>query len=225
MEIASSQKPPTFIQAVFLNYCRMTLIFFHFYFMLLEYDSDMARVLDKQKAISLRLAGMSYTHIKKELGLSKSTLSNWLADYPLSSERIKELRDSTPERVEKIRNTKARKKQERIDAVYKKVAVEIGSLSKRELFLSGILLYWAEGTKRQSGVVAFTNTDPDMVILFISWLNLFEVKKEKLKIRLQLYADMDREAEVNFWSKKINLSKENFEISMKKSLMLSLIHI
>ncbi len=37
----------------------------------------MAKFKDKQKAIKLRLMGYSYSQIKKEFTLSKSTLSNW----------------------------------------------------------------------------------------------------------------------------------------------------
>jgi len=36
----------------------------------------------KQKAIELRKQGMSYSLIRKELPVAKSTLSGWLKDYP-----------------------------------------------------------------------------------------------------------------------------------------------
>ncbi|MCX6713082.1 MAG: helix-turn-helix domain containing protein, partial [Candidatus Vogelbacteria bacterium] len=65
----------------------------------------MARILVKQKAVKLRLEGKSYSEIKNLLGISKSTLSGWLEDYPLSKERIKELRDWNPRRIENFRNT------------------------------------------------------------------------------------------------------------------------
>lgn len=49
----------------------------------------MTKILEKQKAINLRKKGYSYSQIKEELGTSKSTLSAWLCDMPLSKERIK----------------------------------------------------------------------------------------------------------------------------------------
>ena len=52
----------------------------------------MAKRLLKQKAIELRKRGFSYSHIRKEVKVSKSTLSIWLAGMPLSRERINELR-------------------------------------------------------------------------------------------------------------------------------------
>ena len=78
----------------------------------------MARIKDKSKAIELRKKGMSYSQIKAELGISKSTLSGWLSDMPLSEKRIKELRDFSPMRIERCRNTKMKKRQDRLDFVF-----------------------------------------------------------------------------------------------------------
>ena len=41
----------------------------------------MARKKDKQKALTMRKKGMSYSQIKEKLGISKSTLSGWLQAY------------------------------------------------------------------------------------------------------------------------------------------------
>jgi len=47
----------------------------------------------RSEAVKLRLdKQMSYTAIRDKLGVPKSTLSGWLCDYPLSEERILELR-------------------------------------------------------------------------------------------------------------------------------------
>ena len=49
---------------------------------------------DKQTALKLRLSGKSYGEINKILGISKSTLSGWLANLIISEkhqERIKKL--------------------------------------------------------------------------------------------------------------------------------------
>lgn len=47
----------------------------------------------REKVIKLRIENnLSYSAIRKRLGVPKSTLSGWLNSYPLSKERIKELR-------------------------------------------------------------------------------------------------------------------------------------
>ena len=65
----------------------------------------MARKEDKQKAITMRKKGMSYSQIKEKLNVSKSTLSGWLYNMPLSEKRIRELQADSPVRIEKYRNT------------------------------------------------------------------------------------------------------------------------
>ena len=64
----------------------------------------------KEKVLAMRLKGMSYSQIKSEIKVSKSTLSLWLQKYPLSEKRIRELRDWNPQRIEKCRITKENKR-------------------------------------------------------------------------------------------------------------------
>ena len=132
----------------------------------------MARKLDKQKAIKLRQKGLSYSQIKEKLGINKSTLSGWLNDMPLSEDRIKELRDFSPQRIERYRNIMREKKDARLKGVYKKVSSDIGVFSKREIFLLGLFLYWGEGTKAANSSTQLTNTNPAMIKFFIKWLEL-----------------------------------------------------
>ena len=110
----------------------------------------------KEKALKMRKQGMSYSQIRAEVKVSKSTLSLWLRDLPLSNARIRELRDFSAVRIEKCRNTKAEKKQSRLNTVYKKVSGDIGKLSNREIFLCGLFLYWGEGSKTNRYSVEIT---------------------------------------------------------------------
>lgn len=171
----------------------------------------MARPRDKEQAIKLRLQGLSYSQIKTEMGLHKSTLSGWLKDYPLSSEQIKKLRDFSPQRIEKCRNTKAKKVKDRHESVYSKVSSDIGMLSERELFIAGFFLYWGEGSKSEKTTTGLSNTDPAMVRFFIKWIKLLNVDNKKLHVTLQLYTDMNVEKEIDFWSKELKLSRELFK--------------
>ena len=170
----------------------------------------MARKEDKQKALTMRKKGMSYSQIKEKLGVSKSTLSNWLDKYPLSEKRIRELQADSPIRIEKYRNTMRAKKEARLQEVYKKVSKDIGVLSKRDLFLAGLFLYWGEGTKAQKCSLALTNTNPAMLKLFIKWLDLFQVKRKYLKIKLHLYSDMNIKQSLAFWSKELKIPISQF---------------
>jgi hypothetical protein len=171
----------------------------------------MARIKEKEKAIKLRLDGLSYSQIKEEMGLSKSTLSGWLKNYPLSDSQIKKLRDLNPRRIEKCRNTKAQKVRDRHNNVYNKASVDIGLLSEREIFIAGLFLYWGEGSKSERTTTGLSNTDPSMLRFFIKWLKIVNLENKALHVTLQLYTDMNIEKEINFWSKELNLPKNLFK--------------
>ena len=170
----------------------------------------MARTRDREKVIKLRLKGSSYSQIKETLGISKSTLSGWLADYPLSPERIKELRDKNPRRIENYIRTMKKKREVKYARAYDKAKKDIAKLSKRDMYIAGLCLYWGEGFKTKVGSTALSNTDPGMIIFFIKWLETMGISKIKLKANLHLYKDMNEEKEINFWSRTIGLPKNQF---------------
>ncbi|MFZ3054394.1 MAG: helix-turn-helix domain-containing protein [Minisyncoccales bacterium] len=166
----------------------------------------MARIKDREKALSLRKEGMSYSQIKKELGLSKSTLSSWLRNYPLSKDRIRELRDCNEFRIEKFREAMREKREKKLKEIYQAQRKILLPLKTREFFMMGLGLYWGEGTKCRQDGLSVSNTDPAIIKFFICWLNkTLGVPKEKIKIALQLYSDMDIDKEMKFWSKETKI--------------------
>lgn len=158
----------------------------------------------------MRNRGMSYSQIKKELNVSKSSLSLWLRGQPLSEARIRELRNHNEARIEKCRETKARKKTARLLNVFTKVSSDIGVMTDREVFLCGLFLYWGEGGKTQYTRVSLSNTDPAAVLFFKHWLGLLGVPDERLKVVLHLYKDMDPEEEIQYWMEVLELPREAF---------------
>lgn len=183
----------------------------------------MANKILKQKALEMRTRQMSYSQIKSELGVSKSTLSEWLHNYPLSKERINELGPNNAKRIERYRNTMAEKQQLKREIAYKKVSKDIKTINRRELFLAGLFLYWAEGGKTRNTCVVLTNTNPTMLKFYIRWLKQLGVSKNKLKVNLHLYSDMNIKKEISFWSKTLNIPESQFRKPyIKKSLFTSI---
>jgi hypothetical protein len=183
----------------------------------------MAKALKKSRAIFLRKQGKSYSQIKNELGVSKSTLSFWLADMPLSRQRINELRSNSEIRIERYRNTMREKKEKRLEKAYELAKIDISLLSKREIILCGLFLYWGEGEKSLQPSVALSNTDPIMLRFYLEWLKALDVPLTDLKLVLHLYADMEEAKAIDFWSKSLNLPKIYFRKSyVKKSSLIGL---
>jgi len=186
----------------------------------------MARFLDHQKALALRKEGMSYSQIKNILKIGKGTLSHWLQNYPLSKERIKELRDGGGRRIEKYRETMRQKREARLKIVYDSQKKIILPLNKKELFIAGLFLYWGEGSKSHSTDLRLSNTDPSMIKFFIKWLTTcLQVPKSKLKVQLHLYNDMNIGKEIQFWSITLNIPDTQFiKPYIKNSLLTNINH-
>lgn len=171
----------------------------------------MAKYELRNQALEMRKLGMSYGQIRDLIPVSKSTLSLWLRDQPLSKARINELRANSERRIERCRDTKQRNREARLKQVYEESVSQIGMLTNRELYISGLILYWAEGTKAARGSVYMTNTDPTMLLFFIRWLELMNVPRERIRCRMHLYADMDIEKETKFWAETLALPATSFK--------------
>lgn len=186
----------------------------------------MARFKDREKAIRLRKQEMSYSQIKKKLKVSKGTLSLWLRDYPLSKQRIRELRDCNEQRIEKCRETKRKKKEVRLKNFYSEQKRIIFPLKKREIYLAGLFLYWGDGTKSHIATLSISNTDPSVIKFFIYWLNKsLLIPKNRIRIQLQLYNDMNIQKEINYWSNTLNIPKKQFSHPyIKKTSMVRINH-
>ncbi|MFH1178282.1 MAG: hypothetical protein V1711_00960 [bacterium] len=164
----------------------------------------------KAEAIRMRKDGASYSQIKAKIKVSKSSLSLWLHDRPLSEKRLRELRDWNAVRIERFQNTMRHKREDRWSEVRKRAGKDIGKLNKRELLIAGLFLYWGEGGKTMLTSVSVSNTDPAMLRFFIYWLQALGVSKSRLRVHVHLYADMNIKTELHYWSKVLDLPLTSF---------------
>ena len=170
----------------------------------------------RQKAIKLRLKGYSYSQIKNQIGVSKSTLNSWLYAMPLSEKRIRELQADSPIRIERFRNTMRKKREQRFSDAYSEMTNIIGVLTPREIFVAGFFLYWGEGNKTKNSSIGLTNSNPRALKFYIRWLELLDVEKKQLKVSLKLYSDMNIRAQDEYWSKELSIPTSQFRKSYIK---------
>jgi hypothetical protein len=146
----------------------------------------------KIRAIELRRQGNTYSEILRVIPVAKSTLSLWFHDVGLAEhqkQRITEKRVEGQKRASVARRTQRIRKQEEIWSVAER---EIGNISKRDLWLIGIALYWAEGTKekewRPGSMLAFSNSDPRMIRVFLAWLREFgDISLGQIKFEIYVH--------------------------------------
>lgn len=174
----------------------------------------MANFQLREKAIQLRFKGATYGQIKKALGVTKSTLSDWLRNLPLTEKQLELLSysrlKSREVARERYRNTRKGQKLARLKYIYQKQRKELLPLSEKELFLAGTFLYWGEGTKMH-GRISISNTDPRVMKFVLYWMVYsLKIPAGKIKVHLHLYNDMDFKQSINFWSEILGLPKSQF---------------
>jgi hypothetical protein len=115
-----------------------------------------------------------------------------------------------------------------IKTLNKKGIQEIGKLTRRELWLIGIALHWAEGSKqRESSLstgVIFTNSDPHMLSLFLNWLKVLGVEKRDIFFELYVHDSRTQEIPASkiWWSKKLRITPSDFgAVYMKRDKIMT----
>jgi hypothetical protein len=172
----------------------------------------------KLKAIKLRKTGLSYGDIKKELNVSKSTLSLWLKNVALTVEQKKKLYTNSILILSKGPQSQKERRKREIDDIIEKAEKEIQTPISLETFrLFGAALYWAEG--RKSRDFEITNSDPNLIIFIVKWFNnVFKVSPDRLSARLNIYPQQNEKNIKNFWADLTGIPIKNFGKSYVKPL-------
>jgi len=172
----------------------------------------MAKLLERRKVVELRKQGKSYSEIKKIVSVSKSSLSLWLENVPLTNEQILGLKRKKERAVERFIKSMKLKRENRLNGFYKIQTKKWIPLSTREKFIAGLFLYWGEGSKKSFNNINITNTDPAVIKFSLYWIeNCLLIPKNRIFIKLHLYKDMDIQKETDFWIKELGVNKEQFK--------------
>jgi hypothetical protein len=186
----------------------------------------MAKSSQKIKARALRKEGKSIKVIAKSLGISSSSASLWCRDIILSESQIFALSENANKNLvlgRRLGSEMHRNKKKAAICEAGKIATEkVGTLSEKEFFIAGVALYWAEGSKKESGV-ALSNSDPKMILFMYKWFKkFFELNDSDFMPRIFINAQhKDRIDKVlTFWSSLLELPSERFG----KAVLLNIPH-
>lgn len=182
---------------------------------------------DYKKALELRLTGQSYGEIREIFNIPKSTLSNWFSDLKISNKAKKILKSKQKKGYSKLiefnksRTLNIHKENEGIRKEYE---LCINKFSNRELMILGAALYWGEGYKNFSKrkgsypYVAFGNSDPEMIMIFIVFLEkILGITKDRIKTQVMIYPGMVGERAIGYWQGVTKIPKENFRYQVALS--------
>ncbi|MER6787143.1 hypothetical protein [Streptomyces sp. NPDC000658] len=167
----------------------------------------------RAEARELRLRGWTYDRIQAELGCSKSSISLWVRDLPKPERRDAAEQARLASRLRWEHELAVRDEaRQRTKAA---AAEQVGEMSARDLFVAGVALYWAEGSKdkpydRRENVL-FVNSDPGVIKLYLAWLNLLGVEPERLAYRLMIHMTADTEGAKRFWADLVGVDASTFQ--------------
>ena len=158
----------------------------------------------KLKARDLRKKGLAIKEIQKKLKVSISSVSLWVRDVELTKKQLEKL--YLNKKTGNLRGSiiAARNKIKQREEITKKLnklgEKDIGILTKRDKFIAGAALYFAEGGKTDRDLT-FSNSDPRAIKFMIDWFREFcKIPNGKFRGSLYIHDNLDRKKAEKFWS-------------------------
>lgn len=163
---------------------------------------------EKQKAFEMRSHGWSYSDISQELGVPKSTLSGWLGALPYTPNKTVQKRIKTGQGTYGVRRQKERIiETASLNAQGKR---ELGTISKRDLWILGLGLWLGEGSKTLEQI-RLVNSNPDIIRIFIKWLReICQLSTLNITVAMHLYPDSDETECKQYWMNITQLPEDQF---------------
>ncbi len=180
----------------------------------------LSKSTEKGRAIKLRKSGLSYNEILKIIPVAKSSLSLWLKDLPLTQKEKRYLKSRKDNNISRGRIKAASELMGRRIEREKDHVFEAKNLFEKHkhdpLFLIGVALYWAEGTKRSS-IFQFINSDHSMNKFMFLWIQKYmQIPKEKIGLRLYGHKIYEHEDCEVFWAKVLGVEISQFSKTVYK---------
>jgi transcriptional regulator with XRE-family HTH domain len=166
----------------------------------------MTKPLDHQRAEQLRLKGISIRAISKLLGVSKSTVSNWVRGIDLTDEQKLKLGQSRQQAAllgaKKATNLFRGK-------VLREADSEWLLLKINPTFIFGLALYIGEGSKGPWSP-GITNCNPRVLRSVLNFYKLIGVDSTRLRVSLQVHHASQIESSQLFWSRELSIPLNQF---------------
>lgn len=179
--------------------------------------------IEKERALILRQKGLSYREILQHVPVTKSTLSLWLRSVGLSKRQKQRLTEKKRAAIQRGWAVWHQQRLDRTENIRGEARKDFAqrTLNRDALWLTGVILYWAEGTKEKphtlgSGI-AFNNSDARMIVLFLRWLKEIACVPDEM-IRLDLYIHQSGNVgrALRFWSRKVGVARSKIRVYFKR---------
>jgi transcriptional regulator with XRE-family HTH domain len=167
---------------------------------------------EREEARRLRRdEGRSVREIARLLGVSRSTVSLWTRDLPLTPTQRAALETRNPLYSGQLQGAIANAAYGRARRHAYQERGRILARGADALYVAGCMLYWAEGDKDRHSV-RLANSDPALLRHFVAFLRThFQVEDDEIRVTCNLFADHEprrREVE-SFWLETLRLGRSS----------------
>lgn len=154
--------------------------------------------------------------------ISEEKLRNFYINQKKSSSEVAKILKCSEHKINYWIDKYGIQKRSMSDAMYAKYnpdgdpfrLKDIRTLEDAKLLGLGLGLFWGEGNKKSKNSVRLGNTEPRIIKNFVKFLiNIFGIKKEKLRFGLQIFDDMSEKEMLKFWTKHLkefNITNRQF---------------
>lgn len=182
-----------------------------------------AKHLEREQAIALRRQGLSYSEIRRRVPVSKSSLSVWLRSVGLLEWQQQRL----SEKKLAAAGSGGRKRHDQRVLRTKRTIEQALSEGQQYLqtkdidWLTGVVLYWAEGSKpkpwNHAEQLSFTNMDATTILIMRRWLERYcAARPTDISYALYIHVGADIRGAQEFWLSKLEIDSEQLRTYFKK---------
>jgi len=156
-------------------------------------DPDYLRLRARELRIEKRL---TLDEIVERLVLPRATIYEWIKDIPLGKPR------STAGQAKRVAAMQAKYRRLREEA-YAQGAAEYAALAADPTFRDFVVLYIAEGFKRDRNCVAICNSDG--AVMAVAHRSVLRLSSKRLGYSVQYHADQDLDALRSYWGETLGI--------------------
>ncbi len=183
----------------------------------------MSKPFEKDRAIALRKAGLSYSQILGKVPVAKSTLSDWLREIGLSERQRQRLTTRKLAAARRGAQKLHEQKLLRVSHTLLQAHREAQRLleARELLWVIGTMLYWAEGAKvKEWGSkerFIFTNMDSQMILMVRDWLLRYcSVNASDIEYALYIHQDANIPVARTFWLHRLGIDQSELRTYLKR---------
>lgn len=183
------------------------------------------KVIEKEKARSLRREGLSINQIVAQTGFSKGSVSVWVRDIVLTEEQRQKVtaRGRSVESVERRRLSRLANGHAKARRVIDLAKEDIEDVSRIELKIIGAMLYLGEGGKTMKNMVRVTNSDPAVIQMMMCFFRkVCLVPEIKFYGHIHTFDNADVETTEKYWSEVTGIPRDQFHKTYVKQSSASL---